>query len=113
MEKAKVYFSKNLSPENVLKMFRLLNKELPGKVACKVHSGENGNQNYLHPEFWKPIIDELGGTVVECNTAYRGERNTTAKHKKLISDHKWDSFSMLILWMPMKKYHYHSRVVNT
>ena len=92
MEKAKVYFSKNLSPENVLKMFRLLNKELPGKVACKVHSGENGNQNYLHPEFWKPIIDELGGTVVECNTAYRGERNTTAKHKKLISDHKWDSF---------------------
>ena len=69
MEKAKVYFSKNLSPENVLKMFRLLNKELPGKVACKVHSGENGNQNYLHPEFWKPIIDELGGTVVECNTA--------------------------------------------
>ena len=92
MEKAKVYFSKNLSPENVLKMFRLLNKELPGKVACKVHSGENGNQNYLHPEFWKPIIDELGGTVVECNTAYIGERNTTAKHKKLISDHKWDSF---------------------
>lgn len=53
MEKAKVYFSKDLSPENVLKMFRLLNKELPGKVACKVHSGENGNQNYLHPEFWK------------------------------------------------------------
>lgn len=92
MEKAKVYFTKELTPEKVLEMFKLLNKELPGKVACKVHSGEDGNQNYLHPEFWKPVIDELGGTVVECNTAYEGERNNTAKHKKLIKDHKWDSY---------------------
>lgn len=92
MEKAKVYFTKELTPEKVLAMFKLLNKELPGKVACKVHSGEDGNQNYLHPEFWKPVIDALGGTVVECNTAYEGERNSTAKHKKLIKDHKWDSY---------------------
>lgn len=92
MEKAKVYFTKELTPEKVLEMFKLLNKELPGKVACKVHSGEDGNQNYLHPEFWKPVIDALGGTVVECNTAYEGERNSTAKHKKLIKDHKWDSY---------------------
>lgn len=92
MEKAKVYFTKELTPEKVLAMFKLLNKELPGKVACKVHSGEDGNQNYLHPEFWKPVIDALGGTVVECNTAYEGERNNTAKHKKLIKDHKWDSY---------------------
>ena len=92
MEKAKVYFTKELTPEKVLEMFKLLGKELPGKVACKVHSGEDGNQNYLHPEFWKPIIDAVNGTVVECNTAYPGERDNTDKHKKLIKDHKWDSY---------------------
>ena len=92
MEKAKVYFTKELTPEKVLEMYRLLGKELPGRVACKVHSGEDGNQNYLRPEFWKPMIDAVKGTVVECNTAYPGERDTTDKHKKLIKDHKWDSY---------------------
>ena len=92
MEKAKVYFTKELTPEKVLEMFRLLGKDLPGKVACKVHSGEEGNQNYLHPEFWKPMIDAVKGTVVECNTAYPGNRDNTDKHKKLIKDHKWDSY---------------------
>lgn len=92
MEKSKVYFSKQITPDIVVELFKLLNKELPGKVAVKVHSGEKGNQNYLHPEFLKPMIDYVGGTVVECNTAYAGERNTTDKHLKLISDHGWSKY---------------------
>ena len=89
MEKSKVYFTKEITPENVVKMFKKLEKTLPGKVAVKVHSGEAGNQNYLRPEFMKPMIDYIDGTVVECNTAYGGARNTTEKHKKLLEDHGW------------------------
>ena len=73
-------------------MFKKLEKELPGKVAIKVHSGEEGNQNYLRPDFMKPMVDELNGTVVECNTAYEGARNTTEKHKKLMEDHEWSKY---------------------
>lgn len=87
---AKVYFSKEITPEKVLELFKLLGVSLPGNVAIKVHSGEKGNQNFLHPEFWKPVIDEVGGTVVECNTAYDGERNTTEKHAKLFDYHGWN-----------------------
>ena len=90
--KSKVYFSKEISGEAVLKLFKHLNKELPGKVAIKLHSGEQGNQNYLKPAFWKPIIDYVKGTVVECNTAYPGARNSTKKHKQLIKDHEWDKY---------------------
>ena len=86
---ATVYFCKTITPEKVLELYKLLGKELPGKVAIKLHSGEKGNQNFLGPDFWKPVIDHVGGTVVECNTAYEGERNTTEKHKKLIADHGW------------------------
>ena len=89
MEKAKVYFSKEISPEKVLEMYKKLGIELPGKLAVKVHSGEEGNQNFLRPEFWKPVIDDLKGTVVECNTAYPGTRNTTKKHTKLMEKHGW------------------------
>lgn len=89
---AKVYFSKEITPEKVLELYRLLGKTLPGKVAIKVHSGEVGNQNFLHPEFWKPVVDEVGGTVVECNTAYDGERNTTEKHRKAIKLHGWNLY---------------------
>ena len=92
MEKAKVYFTKELTPESVVKMFKLLEKELPGKVAVKVHSGEKGNQNYLRPEFMKPRIDYVNGTVVECNTAYEGERDTTEKHLKLMEEHEWSKY---------------------
>ena len=84
MEKAKVYFTKEITPESVVKMYEKLGKELTGKVALKVHSGEAGNQNYLHPEFMKPIINRVNGTIVECNTAYAGQRNNTEKHKKLM-----------------------------
>ena len=86
---AKVYFSREITPEKVLELYKLLGKELSGKVAVKVHSGEKGNQNFLKPEFWKPMIDHVQGTVVECNTAYEGERNTTEKHLKLINYHGW------------------------
>ena len=84
-----VYFSKEITPEKVLELLNKTRVTLPGKVAIKVHSGEKGNQNFLKPEFWKPVIDHVGGTVVECNTAYEGERNTTARHKKLLEYHGW------------------------
>ena len=86
---AKVYFSRVITPEKVLELYKLLGKELPGKVAIKVHSGEAGNQNFLRPAFWKPVIDHVGGTVTECNTAYEGQRNTSEKHVKLIEAHGW------------------------
>ena len=89
---ATVYFSKTITPEKVLELYRLAGKELTGNVAVKVHSGEKGNQNFLKPEFWKPVIDHVGGTVVECNTAYDGERNTTEKHRRLIADHGWSKY---------------------
>ena len=92
MEKAKVYFTRNITPENVVRMFGLLGKELPGKVAVKVHSGEKGNQNFLRPEFMKPMIDAVKGTVVECNTAYDGARNTTERHHKLMEYHGWSHY---------------------
>lgn len=87
-----VYFCKTITPEKVLELYQLVNKPLHGNVAVKVHSGEKGNQNFLRPEFWRPIIDHVGGTVVECNTAYEGARNSTEKHRKLISEHGWDSY---------------------
>lgn len=90
--KPKVYFTKNITPETVIKMYQALNKPLNGKVAAKVHSGEAGNQNFLHPEFWKPVIDCVNATVVECNTAYDGARNSTEKHRKLMADHGWTKY---------------------
>ena len=92
MEKAKVYFIRELTPENVVKVYEALGKKLEGNVAVKLHSGEKGNQNYLRPEFVKPIIEHVGGTVVECNTAYEGQRNTTEKHQKLIEEHGWSNY---------------------
>lgn len=93
MEKAKVYFSKNITKENLVNIYKALGKELPGKVAVKVHSGEQGNQNYLRPDFMKDIIEYVDGTVVECNTAYDGARNTTEKHRELMKEHKWTDFA--------------------
>ena len=89
---SKVYFSKTITAEKVLQMYELLGKQLPGKVAIKVHSGEEGNQNFLRPDFWKPVVDYVGGTVVECNTAYPGQRNTTKKHLKLFEKHGWSRY---------------------
>ena len=92
MEKAKVYFTKNITPESLVEIYKKLNINLPGKVAVKLHSGEDGNQNYVKPEFVKEIIDYVNGTVVECNTAYEGARNSTEKHKELIAKHNWNKY---------------------
>ena len=92
MEKSRVYFTKELTPESVVNMYKALNKTLPEKVAVKVHSGEEGNQNYLRPEFLKPIVEYVNGTIVECNTAYEGERNYSNKHKKLLEKHGWNKY---------------------
>lgn len=95
--KPKVYYCKEVSPEKLVEMFKILNKELPGKVAVKVHSGEKGNQNYLRPEFMKELVDYVHGTIVECNTAYgeafgNGERDLTDKHLKVIEEHGWNKY---------------------
>lgn len=86
---SKVFFSRDISPEKVLELYKLTDKYLTGNVAVKVHSGEKGNQNFLRPDFWNPMIDFVGGTVTECNTAYEGQRNTTEKHMALIKEHGW------------------------
>lgn len=90
--KSKVLFTRTISPEKVLELYELLGKELAGNVAVKLHSGEVGNQNFLKPDFWKAIIDRVDGTVVECNTAYEGERNTTEKHLKTLEKHGWSQY---------------------
>ena len=90
--KPNVYFINEISKEALMKAYEALNKNLDGNVAVKVHSGEKGNQNFLHPEFMKEIIEYVNGTVVECNTAYAGERNETAKHKALMEDHGWSKY---------------------
>ena len=87
--KSKVYFTREITPDAVLRLYKLLGKELTGNIAVKVHSGEKGNQNFLRPDFWKPIFDHVGGTIVECNTAYEGTRNTTERHLQLLKYHGW------------------------
>ena len=89
--KSKVYFTKNINSKELLKLYSKLNVELPGNVAIKLHSGEVGNQNFLTALFWKDLIDYVGGTVVECNTAYEGERNTSEKHLKTLEKHGWST----------------------
>ena len=87
--KAKVYFTREITPAAVLRLYKTLGKELTGNIAIKVHSGEEGNQNFLRPAFWKDIVDYVGGTIVECNTAYEGARNTTERHIALFKKHGW------------------------
>ncbi|MDE6989915.1 MAG: DUF362 domain-containing protein, partial [Lachnospiraceae bacterium] len=90
--KSNVYFSRTITPEKVLELYQMTGRTLDGKVAVKIHSGEVGNQNFLKPDFWKPVIDHVGGTVVECNTAYEGSRNTTDRHMKTIHEHGWSKY---------------------
>lgn len=89
---SKVYFTREISPENVLKLFKALDIELGGRVAVKLHSGETGNQNFLKPDFFAPVINAVNGTVVECNTAYEGTRNTTDAHRKTMEEHGWSKY---------------------
>ena len=85
--KSKVYFTKNITSENLVEMYKKLGIELKGNVAVKVHSGEPGGNNFLKPEFMKQLVEHVNGTIVECNTAYEGRRNTTEKHIKAIEEH--------------------------
>ena len=89
---SKVYFSREISAEKVLELYKLLGVQLEGRVAVKVHSGERGNQNFLRPDFWKPVVDFVGGTVVETNTAYEGSRHNTTVHQQLMKDHGWTQY---------------------
>lgn len=90
--KSKVFFSSEITPEKVVELYRAAGKELPGRVAVKVHSGEEGNQNFLHPDFWEPMVEAVNGTIVECNTAYAGSRNTTEKHMATMEKHGWSKY---------------------
>ncbi len=90
--KSKVYFSRTITPEKVLELYKMADHPLTGNVAIKLHSGETGNQNFLKPAFWKPVIEHVGGIVAECNTAYEGTRNTTEKHLKTIDAHGWSRY---------------------
>lgn len=92
--KSKVFFSSEITAEKVVELFHAAANDLPGgilpgKVAVKLHSGEPGNQNFLKPEFWQPVVNYVHGTVVECNTAYDGGRNTTEKHRETMEKHGW------------------------
>ena len=89
MGKAKVYFTREITPQAMVRMYEAMGVELPGKVAVKLHSGEVGNQNFLRPDFMKPAVDRVKGTIVECNTAYEGARNTTEAHKRTMKLHGW------------------------
>ena len=93
--KSKVFFSSEITAEKVVELFHAASNDLPGgilpgKVAVKLHSGEPGNQNFLKPEFWQPVVNDVHGTVVECNTAYGGGRNTTEKHRETMEKHGWN-----------------------
>ncbi len=92
MGKSVVYFTKDITPEAVVRLYHQTGLKLSGNVAVKLHSGEAGNQNFLKPDFFKPVIEEIKGTVVECNTAYDGMRNSTQKHIKLLKDHGWSKY---------------------
>lgn len=89
MAKPKVYFTREITPQAMIRMYEALSVKLPGKVAVKLHSGEVGNQNFLRPDFMKPVIEHVHGTIVECNTAYEGKRNTTKEHRATMKLHGW------------------------
>ena len=92
MKESIVYFTKNITSENIVEIYKKLNSNLEGNIAIKVHSGEIGNQNFLKPEFYKEIVEYLNATIIECNTAYDGQRNKTELHKKLMEEHGWSKY---------------------
>lgn len=98
MEKSKVYFTRVITPEKMIEMYEALGRSLKGKVAVKLHSGEVGNQNFLRPDFMKKMVEHVHGTIVECNTAYEGMRDTTEKHWEAMKIHGWtENFNVDIM----------------
>ena len=92
MKESKVYFTKEITPESLIKIYEALGIKLTGNIGIKVSTGEAGSKGYLKSDLIKPLVDKLNGTIVECNTAYEGQRNSTEKHKKLIEDHGWNKY---------------------
>ena len=90
---AKVYYSKEISPEGLMKVYKALGVELPGRVGVKVSTGEKGAKGYLKADLIGPFVKSLNGTIVECNTAYGGERNTVKDHMKVAEEHGFTSFA--------------------
>lgn len=90
---SKVYFTKDISPESLVRIYKALGKEAKGRVAVKISTGEAGGHNYLKPALIAGLVDEVGGTIVECNTAYPGKRNTTEAHWQTIHEHGFDSIA--------------------
>ncbi len=93
MEKAKVYVTKEITSDSLLRIYDALQVSLPGKVAVKLHSGEVGNQNFIRPAFFQAMIQHVNGTIVECNTAYEGKRNTTKAHWETMKLHGWSDIA--------------------
>ncbi len=87
MEKAKVYFTRDITPESLVRIYKALGRELKGKVGVKISTGEPGGHNYLHPELIGSLVRQLNGTIIECCTAYGGQRQDPKKHWKAIEDH--------------------------
>lgn len=90
---SKVYFTRDITPEALVRIYKALGKEAKGRVAVKISTGEAGGHNYLKPELIRNLVDEVGGTIVECNTAYAGSRNTSAAHWKTIRQHGFDKIA--------------------
>ena len=90
---SKVYFTREITPEALVRIYKALGKEAKGRVAVKISTGEAGGHNYLKPELIRNLVDEVGGTIVECNTAYAGSRNTSAAHWKTIRQHGFDKIA--------------------
>ena len=87
MEKSKVYFTKEITADSLIKIYEALGRDLKGKVAVKLSTGEAGGHYYLNPNLIKDLVHKVNGTIVECNTAYNGKRNTTKDHWETIKDH--------------------------
>ena len=93
MAQSKVYFTKEITPQSLVKIYKALGVEATGRVAVKISTGEAGGHNYLKPTLIKDLVDEVGGTIVECNTAYAGKRNSTEAHWQTIHDHGFDTIA--------------------
>lgn len=91
-KKSQVFFSKNLEPETLLELYKMLGKELTGNIAIKVHSGEKGNKNFIDANYLDHFLSNIGGTIIETNTAYNGARNNTDTHYKLLEEHGWADY---------------------
>lgn len=90
MEKSIVYFTKNITPDNLIKIYEKLGVELNGKVGVKVSTGEAGSRGYLKADLISPLVKKLNGTIIECNTAYAGSRNNKEDHMKTAIEHGFD-----------------------